>query len=169
MQSSTLDFIDGQLKVWEHVNGKCDHGTTFYLRDMRQPFGKPNLLFDPSSIKICFEKQLFALTNKKPEPNNPINFRVVDWKFVQSTVRSQIFSYLNDGVSYKLVDPTNAFSASGAQFQEEIAGTMTENIRTMTNSNDLLLVENNPEYFFGCVILVDSNPKFYELRLGHYF
>jgi len=109
------------------------------------------------------------LTYKKPEPNNPINFRVVDWKFVQSTVRSQIFSYLNDGVSYKLVDPTNAFSASGAQYQEEIAGTMTENIRTMTNSNDLLLVENNPEYFFGCVILVDSNPKFYELRLGHYF
>ena len=149
MHSPTLEFINGQFKTWEHVNRKCDHGTNFYLRDICQPFGKPNLPFDTSCIKNCFEKQLLALTNKRPEPNNPIDFRVADWDFVKSTVQSQIFIYLNDSVGYKLVDSTNAFSASDVQFQVEIAGTMTEKIQTMTNSNHLLLVENNPEYFFG--------------------
>ena len=169
MQPVTLDFIRGQLEVWQYVNRKCDHGTTFYLRDMQKPFGKPNLPFDGTCIKACFKKQLSALTSKTLQTDNPISFRVIDWKFVQNEFLVQLFSYLNDSAGYKLVDATNAFGLSSSEFQQEIAATATENIRTLASSKELFLVENNPEYFDGSVVLIPSNSTFYELRLGYYF
>lgn len=169
MQSISLQYIDGQLKAWEYVNGKRDHGTTFYLRDMSKPFGSPNLPVDLSCIQECFQKQLSVLSRHKADVDNPICFSKVDWPFVEAALQRNLFGYLNDNVGYKLHDPTEAFNASGVSFQQSIAIETARQIRSVTQANSLFRVDNNPEYFSGCVILIDSKSVFYELRLGNYF
>lgn len=170
MHEKSIEFINGQLKAWQYVNGKCNHGTTFYIRDMAKPFRIHGMPFDGKCIKNCFRDQLFAITDERPEPGNELEFRDVDWNFVVTSLQRWLFNYLNDeNTGNKLSDPTNAFNASDTGFQQAIAKEMAGELEEITNAKQLLLVLNNPEYFDGDVVLLDSEQRFFELRLGDYF